>query len=190
MTEDCELMARVSGGDTEAFDALVQRHRQRLQSFLYRLCSDTEEAADCAQEALLRLWLKRETYRPEAKFTTYLYTIAHNCFRDRLRRQRVRPQTTPLEQQVGPAARTLLQRLSRPADTPEHALFQRLRMAQVRAAVQQLPENQRIVFVLGHFEELPYEQIGRILDVPVGTVKSRMHYAVARLRETLLDATD
>lgn len=185
MSSDCDLMIEVSAGDMQAFDALVQRHRARLEAFLYRLCSDWEQAADCTQETFVRLWLARAEYRPQTKFTTYLYTIALNCHIDCTRRHRARPRTIPLEEQVGPGARAVLQRMVSRSDTPEAVLLHRYEMYRIRRAILQLPQTHRIVFVLAHFEELPYAEIAEILDIPVGTVKSRIHYALAHLRKLL-----
>ncbi len=185
MASDCDLMIRVSAGDMRAFDLLVQRHRARLEAFIYRLCSDREQAADCTQEAFVRLWLAREGYRPRTKFTTYLYTIALNCHIDHTRRQRARPHPVPLEQQLGPGARAVLRQMVSHSETPETVLLRRYETYRIRRAILQLPEAHRLVFVLAHFEELPYAEIAEILGIPLGTVKSRMHYALAHLRKLL-----
>jgi len=185
MTSDCDLMVMVRAGDEQAFDVLVERYRARLQAFAYRLCCDREEAADLAQEILVRLWLGRAAYAPQTKFTTYLYTIAYNCCIDCSRRRRARPRTTPLEEQIGPAARLALQRMLSRSDVPDEVLLQRYEMHRIRSAVLRLAQEHRVVFILAHFEDLRYAQIAEILSIPVGTVKSRMHYAVMRLRELL-----
>ncbi len=184
MTSDSDLMAQVSAGDERAFEILVERHRDRLQAFLYRLCWDWEEALDCAQETFVRLWLARCKCDSRKKFTTYLYTIAHRCWIDYMRRRRARPQTTPLEEQIGSAAQRLLRRIVGQAESPERIALLRYEIFRIRQAISQLAEEQRIVFTLGHLEELPYAEI---LGIPVGTVKSRMHYALARLRKLVED---
>ena len=185
MSSDCDLMTKVSAGDMQAFGALVERHRARLEAFVYRLCSDWEQAADCTQETFVRLWLARTNYQPHTKFTTYLYTIALNCHIDHTRRHRARPKTIPLEEQLGPGARVVLQRMLSQSETPEAVLLRRYEMYRIRRAILQLPQTHRIVFVLAHFEELPYAEIAEILEIPIGTVKSRIHYALAHLRKLL-----
>ena len=178
-------MVQAASGDLQAFESLVVRHRGRLEAFSYRLCWDWEEASDCAQEVFVRLWLGRATYQPRAKFTTYLYTIARNCWIDRRRRSKRQPHTTPLEEQIGPSARTVLRQIIDHTNSPENVVLRRYEMFQIRRAITQLSEEQRLVFTLAHFEELHYAEIADILGIPVGTVKSRMHYAVARLRKLL-----
>ena len=104
-----------------------------------------------------------------------------------MRRRRARPQTTPLEEQIGSAAQRLLRRIVGQAESPERIALLRYEIFRIRQAISQLAEEQRIVFTLGHLEELPYAEIGEILGIPVGTVKSRMHYALARLRKLVED---
>ena len=190
MSHDCELMIQVSGGDVAAFDVLFNRHRERVCNFIYRLCWDWEEAADCTQEAFTRLWLRRADYVPRSQFTTYLYTIARSCWLDHRRRRNSRPRTTPLEAQIGPAAERLLAQMIEQAEPTVQAVLRRYELHRIRQALAFLPESQRIVFILSHLEGLRYAQIAEILGIPVGTVKSRMHYAVARLRELLADVVE
>ena len=185
MPSDAELMAQVRSGDTEAFAALVERHRPRLCAFFYRLCRDREEAGDAAQETLVRLWLARDGYEARAKFTTYLYRIAWNHWLNRLRAMKSRPRVTPLEEQLGEGGKRLLRQMLLRARPTEDAVLRRYRMQRIRSAIARLPQRQRIVFVLSHFEGLRYAEISEVLGIPVGTVKSRMHHAVARLRELL-----
>lgn len=185
MHSDAELMAQVRDGDMEAFSMLVDRHRPRLHNFFYRLCWDREEAADAAQETLVRLWLARQRYEPRASFTTYLYAIAWNHWLNRLRAMKRRPRVTPLEDQLGRGGRRLLRQMLARAEPAEDAVMRRYRMQRIRGAIRQLPDRQHVVFVLSHYEGLRYAEIAEVLGIPVGTVKSRMHHAVARLRELL-----
>jgi RNA polymerase sigma-70 factor, ECF subfamily len=187
MDSDTDLMLRVQQGDVDAFAVLVARHRQRLQRFMRRLCWNPEEAEDYAQEALARLWIRRAQYHPGTHFTTYLYTIARNCWLDCKRRERVRPRSVPLEAQLGPRARAELERMVAEAEPVTETVLWRYQLHKIRAAIAALPEGQRLVLILGHYEGLPYEQIGQILGIPEGTVKSRMHAAVRRLREVVED---
>ena len=185
MLSDQELMQQTAAGDLQAFAALVERYRERLERFLYRLSGDREEAADCAQEALVKLWLRRREYRPQAQFTTYLYTIARHVWLDRAKRERRRPPVTPLEAQLGPAGRAMLERLVGEAAPVEAEVMRRYQVHRVRRAMQGLSEKHRTVFILSHFEDLSHEQIAEIVGASVGTVKSRMHYALVHLRRAL-----
>jgi len=184
LSDEC-LMELVGREDRDAFGVLVERHRARLEAFVYRLLGQSEAVEDCVQEVLVRLWLARGRYEPRTKLTTYLYTIALNHCIDCSRRARARPRTVPLEQQVGSEARAVLQAMVARGGQPDAVLHHKHQMYRVRTAVSNLPLPQRSAFVLAHFEQLPYEEISQILDVPVGTVKSRVFYALRRLRETL-----
>ena len=141
MLSDQELMQQAAEGDLPAFAGLVDRHRERLERFLYRLSGDSEEAADCAQEALVKLWLRRREYRPQAQFTTYLYTIARRVWLDRAKREKRRPPVVPLEAQLGPAGRAMLDRLVREAKPVEAEVLRRYRLYRIRRAVQSLSPN-------------------------------------------------
>ena len=158
MLGDCELMMQVAGGDVQAFEVLVNRHRDRVRDFVYRLCWDWEEAADCAQEAFIRLWRRRAEYVPRTQFTTYLYTIARSCWLDHRRRRDSRPRTIPLDAQIGPAAERLLAEMIQRAEPTVEAVLRRYEVHQIRQALARLPDAQRSVFILSHFEDLRYAQ--------------------------------
>jgi RNA polymerase sigma-70 factor (ECF subfamily) len=178
-------MGQAREGDLEAFSLLVHRHRARVESFLFRLFWDREKAEDGAQEVFLRLWLTRARYQPRARFTTFLFQVAHNYWRDEARRAGARPLEVALleEAESGtPGVRTW-PALRAPAVTePQHQLFLRYQQWRIREAITRLPEPYRAVFVLVHLEGHRLVETAEILDVPVGTVKSRMHSAVRLLR--------
>jgi len=183
---DAELTARMREGDEGAFDRLMERHRPAVYHFLRSLFADPGRAEDGAQVTFLRLWLARHRYRPEAPLRSYLFRIARNYFLNRVRDEPevlvadvaepvVRP-TTPLpETRVG----------CEPAPLPDDLLVARYRLWRIRRAVASLPAHHRLVFTLAHDESLSYSEIARILEIPVGTVKSRMSAAVRMLRERL-----
>jgi RNA polymerase sigma-70 factor (ECF subfamily) len=184
--EDLRLMARAREGDVEAFALLVHRHRDRLSTFLYRLCWDREKAEDGAQEVFLRLWLARGRYQARGRFTTFLYQIAQNHWRDELRKRRARP----LELSSLEAHSQGDLPLHAPSVTePHHQLFVRYQQWRVRQAIDRLPERYRLVFVLAHLEGHRLAEVAEILQIPVGTVKSRMNAAVRLLRSWLRTAT-
>jgi len=164
-----ELMQKAKQGDTEAFGALAARYRPRLERFAARVIGDGEAARDACQDILLRLWQKADLYDPQDSFEAFLYTLARNvCLRK--------------------AASDSSHRATGPVD--EDALSvdpDPLRGRQVAEAVQALPEDQRLVFILSEYEGLSYEQIAQVVGCPKGTVGSRKHAAVQALRERLLD---
>ncbi len=148
---------------------------------------DREQAEDGAQEVLVRVWLARERYEPTARFSTFVFTVARNWWRNLRTRRNSRPPVVALEDQVGPEGRALLRELTAPDDVPERELMRGYERFRIRRAIDALPEAQRTVFVLAHFEDLPHTEIAALLGIPVGTVKSRIHHACRRLREALCE---
>jgi RNA polymerase sigma-70 factor, ECF subfamily len=181
--EDLRLMGRARDGDVEAFSLLVRRHRERVSGFLYRLSWDREKAEDGAQEVFLRVWLSRRRYEPRARFTTFLYQVAQNYWLDERRKARARPEEVELTEPAGERRGTLPRA---PAITePQHQLFLRYRQWRIRQAIARLPERHRLVFVLAHLEGYRLAEVAEMLEIPVGTVKSRMNTAVRLLRDWL-----
>jgi RNA polymerase sigma-70 factor, ECF subfamily len=179
---DEELMLATAKGDEGAFEALVKRHQAPLLRFFVRMGADRSFAEDCTQEVLVRVFRARERYEPRAKFTTWLYRIGKNHWIDQVRSRAAQPRALSLDAPVAGAEETPLRDA-----VPEGA---NARMGQelneeIERAVATLPEEQRMVLVLGMIQALPYAEVSVILDIPVGTVKSRMHAAVGRLREVL-----
>jgi len=187
MCTDQDLMARVCDGDPEAFGLLAGRHKDWLTRLLYHLFWNHEEAEDGAQEVLLRLWLARRTYEPTANLRTFLFTIARNYWHNRSIRVIRKTHAASPEEQFGPNARRIIEELADESPTPEHIVIQRLEQYRLRRGINQLPEKQRLVFVMSHFLDMRYAEIGETLGIPEGTVKSRMATAVQALRVRLGD---
>lgn len=191
--EDAELMLRFGAGDDEAFRTLVQRHEGALLQFFHRRCFDRALAEDLAQETFLRIIRHRGSWRPDAKFTTYLYRIAENLWIDRWRSRKAQPRETSLEDGIpgsgsdGDDGLTLGSASAAPGSSPAELSADRELAAKIRRAVERLPEEQRAVFTMAEVKGMKYQDIAEVLEVPVGTVKSRMHAATTKLR-TLLEA--
>lgn len=190
MLSDEQLMVRAAQGDADAFGELARRHEGWLRRFFYHLMWDHEDAEDACQETLVRVWLARERYRPRAKFTTFLFTVARNLWLHRLQKRSNRPPVVSLHDQLGPEGRAILDRLTAEYDVPEAELLAGYERFRIRRAIDALPEGQRLVFVLAHFEELSYARIAQMLGLPEGTVKSRMWHAYRELRDKLCDEED
>jgi RNA polymerase sigma-70 factor (ECF subfamily) len=160
-----------------------------LLNFFFRLCWDRSLAEDFAQETLLRVYKSAKKWEPNAKFTTYLYRIARNYWIDHCRLLSTQKENVSLQTQVGGAesTATLIDRLPDDIKPPEDDLDRRELYGAIMRALEQLPEEQRMVFVLSEIEELRYQEISDILEIPLGTVKSRMHTAVGKLQELLGD---
>ncbi len=169
------LMLRTAAGDVSAFEALVEALQGRLIQYFSMLARDAALAEDLAQEVFLRLYRARASYRVEAKLETYLYRIAHNLWKDHLRRIKRRAPVIRLDEAVG----------------VEHAASEEtdptvmLDWDVLVRAIGALPEKQRQVFLLSRIEEMSFPEISQVLEIPVGTVKSRMYHALAFLREML-----
>ena len=166
--DDFALMAAVSAGVEAAFALLSARWRGRLVNFFRGLGADRDGAEDCAQEALLRVYRYRDAYRPTSAFPSFLFTLARRSFLD-WRRKAVRFPDASEDLGATPA----------PGALPEG---DRLDLA---SAVAALPRRLRQVVELGAIRGLSYERVATLLGCPVGTVKSRMHHAVQRLRAAL-----
>jgi RNA polymerase sigma-70 factor (ECF subfamily) len=184
MKTDAELMLEFQAGEQEAFDALLNRHQVGLFNFFLRLQGNVAEAEDLTQEVFVKLFQHVDRYEVKAKFKTYMYRIAKNLWLDSVRKRKRRGTMLSLDK---PAAdgRNLYGRVTSSDANPLEENVRREEAAKVQAAIERLPEPQRMVFVLAEVQELPYAEISDVLDIPVGTVKSRMHSAVSKLREQL-----
>jgi len=182
---DRELMVAFQEGDAEAFAALYQRHLRPILNFFYKMSYDRGLAEDLAQETFLRLLKTRSRYRPEASFRTYLYTVARNLFIDRYRSLRAAPRALSADQPLAEEGATLGDQIPSREPDPLQQVQDREAAQWARRAMEGLPAAQREVFVLAEGQGLKYREIATILSIPVGTVKSRMHAAVIRLRGLL-----
>jgi RNA polymerase sigma-70 factor (ECF subfamily) len=174
---DESLMTAYAQGDTSAFEVLYRRHRGTVYAFLMRSLGRRDQADDCFQDVWSRVITARTGYRVEARFTTWLLQIAHNLLIDRYRRQRP---DVPLDALPDSSAR-----LADDAPGPELGLSEFERHKQLRDAIAALPAEQRHAVLLRLDQELSLEDIGVITGVGRETVKSRLRYAMDKLRETL-----
>jgi RNA polymerase sigma-70 factor (ECF subfamily) len=171
---ETELVTRAQSGDRNAFSTLVRSHAQGMLNVVYRMCGDMQVAEDAAQEAFIQAWLRLQSYRPQASFRNWLYRIAVNTAIDMLRK----------EKRILPGAVEDLN-LTDASPGPETLVTHSERTEMVQDAVLALPDASRAVLVLREFEGLSYQEIAEALDIPVGTVMSRLNYARKLLREKL-----
>ena len=169
-----DLVFLAQQGDRNAFGELVRRHYQGVVRLVYRMCGDTALAEDATQEAFIRAWVNLPSFQPSAPLRSWLYRIAINAALDVLRRK---PEESLEENQVTMIADQ--------AAGPETALIEKERVALVQQAMKNLPEAARSVLVLREYGDLSYQEIAKVLDIPIGTVMSRLNYARNRLREIL-----
>jgi RNA polymerase sigma-70 factor (ECF subfamily) len=177
---DADLVTRWQAGDASAFEALVRRHERPVFRLALRMLGNREEAEDVAQEALLSLHRHGHRFRRESRFSTFVYRVTANAALNRRRtlgRSRARERLLA-ERESGfdptPAPRD-----------PGAALVGAEAQARVQEALQELSPDLRVAVVLFDIEGLPYGEIARVLEVPEGTVKSRIHRARNALREKL-----
>lgn len=171
--DDRDLITYAQQGDRQAFTELVCRHQGSIVSLTYRMCGDLHLAEDAAQEAFVRVWQNLNSYKPKYAFRSWLYRIATNAALDSLRRERPTAELDSLS-------------LVDPKATPEQSAEDNQRVAQVRRAIAQLSEPLRLVLILREYQDLTYQEIADALDIPVGTVMSRLNTARVQLRHELL----
>jgi RNA polymerase sigma-70 factor (ECF subfamily) len=178
--DDASLIERSRGGEPEAFGELVIRYQDRLFNTLVRVCGEVEEARDVAQEAFVQAFVKLESFQGKSAFYTWLYRIAFNTAISRRRR---RKPTTSLDEARDAAG-------VEPVDhdaLPEANLERSEQAVQVQAALATLSEEHRTVLVLREIDDCDYDTIGQMLDIPVGTVRSRLHRARLQLKEKMIN---
>jgi RNA polymerase sigma-70 factor (ECF subfamily) len=175
------LMERVRDGDIAAFEELVSRHQHAVIGTVAKMLGSPNEAEDIGQQVFIRIWKSAKRYEAKAKFTTWMFTITRNLVFNEMRRRQRKPAVsmnereeefhiaTPDESVVTPAEATLQNELEQAVD----------------AAIQALPEKQRMAVVLRRYEELPYEEIAGILDLSLPAVKSLLFRARAQLKANL-----
>jgi RNA polymerase sigma-70 factor (ECF subfamily) len=175
-TSDKELFNKVAEDDERAFAEFIERYKNRLFNFIFRIIPEKETAEDILQDTFLRVYNQRKNYSPDYALSTWVYTIALNLVRSELRKRKLRKYLS-------------LDFLKEESDielpdttNPEPAKL----MPILEKAIKELPEEYRTAFVLCDIERLPYNDIAEIMRVPVGTVKSRINRARSMLREKLL----
>lgn len=178
MEPDEQLMERSQRGDQHAFERLVRRYEAPLYAFFYRLTGDATLAQDLFQETFLRAFKNRFTFDPLRRFAPWLYGIATIVWKDHLRKDR------RLRRHLGVVT-------SEPTTAVPHQIdpLEELDKREVEKVVQEeinrLPPDYRVVVILRHYQGLRYEEISKALDLPLGTVKSRLHSALATLKARL-----
>jgi RNA polymerase sigma-70 factor (ECF subfamily) len=193
---DEQLLAAYRGGDVRAFEKLLARYEKPIWSFLRRFVRDAEAAEDLLQEVFLRVVRDAQgseaSFQGNAKFSTWLYTIARNLCIDRARRSAVRGATS-MDGATDPeseATATLHERIAAPGPSTDAVVAGREAARRIDRAVAELPDDQREVFLMREVMELPFAEIASVVGVSEPTVKSRMRYALEKLRAALADLGD
>ena len=178
---DVGLMHRIAEGDEHAFRELVERHQNAVVGTVARMLGDPTEAEDIAQLAFLRIWKHAKRWRPDAKFTTYLFTITRNLvFNESRRRTRRKEVSTDEREEESGFQMASESRLGPEEETMKLEMHQ-----EIDRAIATLPEAQRTAVILYSYESLPYEEIATVLKTSVSSVKSLLFRARTTLREKL-----
>ena len=177
---DEQLVQFYRMGRDEAFELLVERYRNELYHFLVRFTGGRQAAEDVFQDAFLQIHQSIETFQTNLRFKPWLFTIATNKARDYLRRSNRRPQTS-LMVNAGTSGedRSILDLLQSDLELPDEQIEKKEMQQLVQSVVMGMPDHLREILLLAYFQRFSYKQIAQILAIPLGTVKSRLHAAVA-----------
>ena len=177
---DKELILRFQQGDELAYVELVNRYRNRLINFVFRFVGSFEEAEDIVQDTFVKLYQKKDYYRPINAFSTWIFTIASNLAKTELRKRKRRK--VSYLSQIGMQEKDFDIPVE---DTTDQETVGEYTESQIQDAIQSLQLHFRTALILRDIEELSYEEISKILDVPLGTIKSRINRARLQLQEKL-----
>lgn len=180
--EDIALMALVARGDESAFSRLVEKHQHAVVGTVTKMTNNSADTEDIAQQVFIRLWKSAKRYKPTAKFTTFLFTITRNLVFNASRKKSRRKEHS-LDEQEDDWHRSVEDQ--HPGSRPDQSLEQDELRAAVDRAIASLPEKQRLAVVLRRYEQMPYDEIARVLDLSIPAVKSQLFRARTALREAL-----
>jgi len=190
---DESLMADFRGGDARAFEVLMTRHRRGLLNFLYRSVNNHSRAEELLQEVFLRVIRAKDRYQQTARFSTWLYTIARNLCVDESRRAKFRRHLSldaPKRGRDGDQRESMLDGTADDAVSVDEQAMGPTIQGRLKEAIDRLPDDQREVFLMRQLGGLSFKQIGEAVGAPENTVKSRMRYALEKLRDELRDLRD
>lgn len=184
MNDEAKLIKQILAGDHDAFARIVNTYEDRVYRLCLRMCGDSEDARDLAQEAFVKAWRGLQFYKQEATFSTWLYRLTSNVCIDFLRQKKRRAAVSlTVSDDEAPQLD-----IPDPTPTPEEQAMDRSARQAVSDAMMQLEEDFRLVLTLRVVEERSYDEIAEIMDLKVGTVKSRLARAREKLRKILLQS--
>ena len=182
-TSDPELVASAARGLDGSFEELVNRYQRPISAFVYRMVGDYDAALDLTQEIFIKVYASLARYRPEFKFSTWIYKIAHNAAIDHLRRTSSRERSLS----VGTEADNYDLPLESEGLTPEQQSEREERRGEIENVVRSLPTAYRELIVLRHSQDLTYEEIVEVTGLPLGTVKNRLFRAREMMRQQFIN---
>ncbi len=176
---DEKLILRFQEGDINAYNELVKRYKDRLLNFVFRYFNNREQAEDVVQETLIKLYTHASYYKNIAKFSTWIFTIAKNNALTELRKNK-RKQTDSLWTDDGKVID-----INSNEQTLDRRVQNEIAVDQLNKFLDEIPENFRMAVVLRDFQELSYDEISKILEIPIGTIKSRINRGRIQLAEKM-----
>lgn len=183
-SEERSLIERCKRGDLGAFNELVRRYEKQVYNFAYRLTNNYDDANDVAQEAFLRAYNAIGSFRGDASFSTWLFRITTNVFLDDRKRAKAHPHSS-LDEYMELDESSVARQVEDPAPGPQTLTEEAERGKILNDAISSLPDYQRAMVVLYHTQQKSYEEIAEMMDLPIGTVKSRLNRARLALKEKL-----
>jgi len=178
---DEELIKKFQEGDVGAYNQIVYRYKDRLLNFIYRFLNDLDRSEDLVQDTLLKLYTHKDSYKEIAKFSTWLYTIAANLARTELRKIKRRKTYSVTELSRDDREFIIVSTDVGPGDENLSQNFEK----NVQQALAELPDDFKTIIILRDIQELSYDEISKIVEVPLGTVKSRINRGRIKLQELL-----
>lgn len=174
---DAECVRKLQRGETDAFETLIRRHQKTIFNLVYRMLGDYDEAAEISQEAFLSAYRAIGNFRGDANFSTWLYRIALNHATTRRKSLNTRQQRSVPMENTEPA--------SDPHPGPAESMEKKEIRQRVQQALNRLDPDDAAVILLRDLQDVPYEEVARVLEIPIGTVKSRLHRARLALKSEL-----
>ncbi len=177
---DLELVAKIKKGDMDAFDELVNLYSKRVANIAYSLLSDREDALDAAQEVFIKIHRSIDSFRGDSSVSTWIYRITKNVCNDMLRKRKANTVSIDSDDENEQKIE-----IADESTSPEHIAERNAKIDAVRVGISKLDENMRTVITLCDISGLSYEETAKILNCPLGTVKSRLYRAREHLRKIL-----
>ena len=190
-TDDLTLVKRVRSGDQRAFRLLVERYQKKVYAVALGMVKDREEAMDVVQEAFVKVHRSLETFKADATFYTWLYRITVNVCIDVIRRRgAMRSDSVEFDERVGHdlAEANLGAVSSQLGSNPEKSVLQHELGEKIQEALEQIPEKHRAILLLRELDGLSYEELAQTLEIPKGTVMSRLFHARAKVQKLLSES--
>jgi RNA polymerase sigma-70 factor (ECF subfamily) len=180
---DGELITKAISGREDGFEELVRRYQRPITAYIYRMLSDYESSLDVTQEVFIKVYNSLERYSSDYKFSTWLYRIAHNAAIDHIRRNSANLQSLETENTDG----TYQLQLESPLLTPEQERERSEWRSEIEAVVKRLPSAYKELILLRHAQDLSYDEIAEVTNLPLGTVKNRLFRAREMMREIFIE---